>query len=596
MNQQPLEQPPIIQPEPTQPTLTQPDTTQPDITQPIELQSLEQPIQPIQQIPSQEQLSDENQYQQQMGRNQTQTSFETAIPEQQFQPEQFTQQQTTFPNIQESPDFGKAEPFKVPPQDTKNSGGDVSGEEIQQQAYANANDVKKSPFRFLPIVVGVLLLVLIGWFVVGKFFGEKNGVPDTSNSKSQSKETTPPVSNVKQRTVVYWGLWESNSVMNGIFDEFEKQNPGVTVQYEQQSPKDYRERLQEALRKGSGPDIFRYHATWVPLIKPQLAILPSSTMTTAAFEETFLSVYSKDLKTSEGYIGVPLMYDGLALFYNKDMFDVAGIQPPKTWADVEKAATTLRLPEGSKGKIERAGIALGTTSNVDNFSDILGLLLLQNGANPADLTSQTSEEAFQYYSNFYLKHKVWDETLPNSTYAFATEKVAMILAPSWRAFEIQSVNPKLKFGISQVPQLPDRKVTWSSYWVEGVSKTSREKDISWSLLNYLSTKEVMQKMYNTAISQTPRLFGEIYSRKDLAKTLENDPYVGAFVLDASSAQSWYLSSRTFDNGINDKIIKYVTDAVNSINENRGDFGTALTTAQQGVSQTLQQYGVTVTPH
>jgi len=86
------------------------------------------------------------------------------------------------------------------------------------------------------------------------------------------------------------------------------------------------------------------------------------------------------------------------------------------------------------------------------------------------------------------------------------------------------------------------------------------------------------------------LFGEPYSRQDMASSLQNDPYLGAIISQAISAQSWPLASRTFDNGLNDKLIKYYQDAVNSSLQNKSDKNTtqALT---QGVSQILQQYGL-----
>ena len=63
-----------------------------------------------------------------------------------------------------------------------------------------------------------------------------------------------------------------------------------------------------------------------------------------------------------------------------------------------------------------------------------------------------------------------------------------------------------------------------------------------------------------------------------------------FLDQAPEAKTWYLCSRTFDNGINDRIIKYYQDAVNAVNT-----GTvakaALKTTTEGVNQVLSQYGL-----
>ena len=193
---------------------------------------------------------------------------------------------------------------------------------------------------------------------------------------------------------------------------------------------------------------------------------------------------------------------------------------------------------------------------------------------------------FRSYTLFSTTDLVWDETLPPSTYAFATGRVAMYFAPSWRAFNIKEINPNLQFKIVPVPQLPGSKISWASYWVEGVNKKSDYEKEAWKFLKFLSTKETMQKFYSEA-SKT-RLFGEIPSRVDLADLYQSNPYVAPFLEQASYAQSWYLASRTWDNGINEKMIKYYEDAVNDVLGGK-EAKEVLQTCAQGISQVLSQY-------
>lgn len=448
---------------------------------------------------------------------------------------------------------------------------------------ANASDIKQSPFRFLPLVVGILAILGIVWFIVSKLFG--GGTPAQTATKTTGTQKAQE-QQVKQTTLTYWGLWEPSPVMDQALKDFQSQNQGVVVEYVQQSPKEYRERLQDALKKGQGPDVFRFHATWAPVLKNSLAVMPSSVMTAIDYEKTFYPVVSKQLKTTDGYIGIPLMYDGLGLYYNTSIFQTANLTPPTQWADVENAAKALTVRSKDK-KIERAGIALGTTTNVDNFSDILALLIVQNGGDPAKPSSKLVVESVKYYTNFYKALRVWDETLPNSTYAFATEKVAMMIAPSWRAFEVKAINPNIQFKIAPIPQLQGTSVAWATYWAEGVSKSSKQQDLAWKLLKYMSSKEVLQKLHDSAVTKSPRLFGEIYPRTDMASLLVNDPYAGAYLSDAPKATSWFMSSRTFDNGINDKIIKYYEDAVNGANTSQTSLDELLKTTELGVQQVLQ---------
>lgn len=392
----------------------------------------------------------------------------------------------------------------------------------------------------------------------------------------------------KEATLTYWGLWESAPVMEELIREFELDHPNLTIEYQQQSHKDYRERLQAALVKGEGPDIFRFHNTWVAMLKDELDAVPPEAYSAEAFQETFYPTAVRDLRRGASFVGIPLEIDGLALFYNKEMFRAAGIQPPSTWEDLRQAAFDLTLRDQT-GKIQRAGVALGTTNNIDHWPDILGLMLLQNGANPAEPTDKLAADALLFYTIFTRSDKVWDQTLPSSTQAFAAGELAMYFGPSWRVLDIKALSPELDFAVIPVPQLPKSNITWASYWVEGVSAKSQNKQAAWEFLKFLSSKETLEKFY-AAAAASGRPIGEPYSRTEMAGLLSDDPLVGAYVRQAPNAQSWYLASATHDNGLNDRTIKYYEDAINAVNL-RTDAETALRIASQGITQVLSQYGL-----
>ena len=392
----------------------------------------------------------------------------------------------------------------------------------------------------------------------------------------------------KEIALTYWGLWEPNAVMQDVIDEYVLDHPNVKIEYVQQSHKDYRERLQSALAKGEGPDIFRFHNTWVPMLNDDLDAVPADVYSASDFQETFYPTAARDLRRGASFVGIPLETDGLALFYNKEIFKTAGKIPPTTWEDLRKTAFDLTIRD-SQGRIQRAGVALGTTGNVDHWPDILGLMMLQNGANLSDPTDKLAADALLFYTIFVRSDKVWDATLPGSTQAFASGDVAMYFGPSWRVLDIKALNPDLDFAVIPVPQLPKSDIAWASYWVEGVSAQSENTKDAWEFLKFLSSKETLEKFYAAAV-KSGRMIGEPYSRKDMRELLADDPAAGAYVNQASNAQSWYLSSLTHDNGINDRIIKYFEDAVNAVNQ-RTDPEQALSAAAEGISQVLTQYGI-----
>lgn len=463
---------------------------------------------------------------------------------------------------------------KIEPYQERVSASEASGEEI-----AAPLQIKKSPFAiFLPLLF--LFLLGLGFF----FLTSRVLLPLIKKTKIEKNK---PQGVNSQVTLTYWGLWEAQEIMEPLIKEYQEKNPLVKINYSFQSYKDYRERLQSALARNEGPDIFRIHNTWIPLFKKDLAAAPKQAADLINFKENFYPLMEKELLSGNSLLAVPLGFDVLALYYNTEIFEQANKTYPSTWDELRRTALELTVRDTS-GKIQTAGVALGTANNVDHFSDILGLMMLQNGVNLRQPSGVLAEDALKFYTIFALTDKVWDNTLPPSTYAFATGKVAMIFAPSWRAHEIKDINPQLKFKTAPAPQLPGTKISWASYWVEGVNKQSKNSAVAWDFLAYLFSKETLLKFYQEASKR--RAFGEPFPRKDLRDRLIDDPIVGAFVQQMEYAQSWYFCSRTFDNALNDKIIYYLQETVNKILAGES-VSSSLKTLSSGVTQVLTQYKI-----
>lgn len=394
-------------------------------------------------------------------------------------------------------------------------------------------------------------------------------------------------------TITWWGLWEDSNVVAPLITAYEAAHPNVKITYVKQSQQDYRERLTSALARGTGPDIFTFHNTWVPMFKNDLDNLPAGVMNPADFAKTFYPIMSSDLTSGNGIVGIPLGYDSLILYINDDIFNKAGKTPPTTWDDLRAVAAQLTVKD-DQGVISQSGIALGRTENVDHWPEIIALMMLQNGVDLTTPTGKPAEDAITFFTAFSNQDGVWDATLPPSTQAFAAGKLAMYIGPSWRAFEIAHQNPDLKFRAVGIPQLPkdnpnQKDITYASYWAQGVWSKSSNKSASWDLLKFLSIQDSLQKLYQN--ESKVRSFGEPYPRVDMANLLVSHPIVGSLITQAPGAESWYLASRTFDGptGINSQLANYFGDAINAVADGKSTATKALETVTQGVQQVLTQY-------
>lgn len=427
--------------------------------------------------------------------------------------------------------------------------------------------VSPSPFRnLIPLLIGIAAFGLLAFLGI-RFLPSLLG-----------GGTSGPI------TLTYWGLWEPASVMEEVISDYEREHPNVQIDYQMQSPKNYRTRLQSALQNGTGPDIARIHNTWLPMFPRSFAPAPDGLINTS----DFYPVVTRDFVRGGKLYAVPLEVDGLALYYNVDILAEKSAEPPTDWNSFRKLAFDLTKHNNETGVIERAGAAMGTTSNIDHWSDILGLLILQNSGNPSTPSDAAVQDALTFYTIFSTSDQTWDSSQPNSTYAFATGTLAMMLAPAWYTAEIEAINPTLNYATAPVPRLATTNLGWATYWAEAVSAASDHPEAAWEFLAYLSSSEALQKLYTNASQLRP--LGEPYPRVSMGNLLTTDPLAAPFITQASNYQSWYLSARTFDEGINDEFIKYYEDAVNAIN-NGSTVGAVLKTLDAGAAQVAGKYNL-----
>jgi multiple sugar transport system substrate-binding protein len=439
---------------------------------------------------------------------------------------------------------------------------------------------KFSSKKLIPIIVIAVVVSLVIFLVIKLI-----------NNRPTKKATTPTP---KATTITYWGLWEPASVMKPVISAFEKENPDIKVNYISQSHKDYQQRLSNALKSKTPPDIVRLHTSWLPIYIKNLMPAPANTISSTQIDTNFYPTITSTLTLNNQVYGVPVASEGLALFINSEMFKQASLSVPETWEDLRSSAEKLTQKDKDTEKITRAGVALGTTTNVAHWPDIVSLMLLQSGVNLFDPQTQSVVEALTFYTLFTTNDKVWDNTMPDSISAFAAGKVAMIFAPSWRAVEIQAINPALTWQTAPVPQLPDTPpVSWASIWFEAVPKSAPHYEEAWRFLSFLSSAKAQQTLFESAAQD--RGVPQPPANKAVASLAQQNPVLKPFVDSLPTARTFYTASLTHDQqtGLNSRLIKYLEDAVNAISTGQQKDKTA-DTMILGFNQVLSEFGL-VTP-
>jgi multiple sugar transport system substrate-binding protein len=161
-------------------------------------------------------------------------------------------------------------------------------------------------------------------------------------------------------TFMMWGAPEELAVWNQIVQDFQTQNPNIQVNVEVSDWDAYWEKLKTMLAASTPPDLFAMDAP-LYLDYQSRGVLKNLQPYLDKNPDLLQDVYPQTLQayqTPDGYFGLPRDFQTIVLFYNKDMFDDAGVAYPTadwTYADLRAAAQKLTKDTNGDGKIDQYG-------------------------------------------------------------------------------------------------------------------------------------------------------------------------------------------------------------------------------------------------
>ena len=369
--------------------------------------------------------------------------------------------------------------------------------------------------------------------------------------------------------------------------------PYGKVSYVQVDPASYESKLLSALAAGTGPDMFEIKNSDVPKWKSVIVPLPTSSLlfNLLALQQYFPDVVAQDFYVGGQLYGLPLSIDTLAMVYNKDLLNSAGIATlPATWDAFDADVAQLRTVN-AQGQLTRAAAAIGgSLASVTNAPDLLSLLMLQNG------TAMTSDEktmatfaeqgggngtagndAFNFYLQFASAaspYYTWNDAMENDVDSFVAGKTAIIFAYQSDLAAIKAKAPFINMGVAPVPQAKGASVAVNYPSYEGfVVAKAGQPSAAWSLIFYLTTTPGVAAQYQTASGKPPAL-------RTAIQALANDPNLSVFARQALTARSWYEADSAQIDSIFDAAIRNVLSGAT-------DSTTALKGAEAAVTQIMR---------
>lgn len=436
-----------------------------------------------------------------------------------------------------------------------------------------------SDSRKLTYILGgaIAIIVFITFIVVLRNFG------GSGNSSAPA-------------TLEVWGVYDDQSAMASAIQAFRQANKNITVNYKVIAYADYETAVVNALAAGQGPDVWMIQNSWLPKHMDKLRPAPSAMpdtgqplMTTAQFQNTFVDVAYSDFVSNGDIYAMPLYVDTLALYYNRDLFNSAGIAtPPATWADFINDVKLLTTYDASRNIIQ-SGAAIGTARNINRSTDILMMLMLQSGVRmTSDDHSQATfsisvdgqpigERSLQFYTDFANPSKevyTYNDTQDYSVDAFAAGKTAMMFNYAYQLATVRAKAPRLSFGIAPVPQTSTADArTFANYWGLAVSQASQYPTQAWQFVSYMTAGDGSVSYLNAT--------GRPAARRDLLAQQKNNADLGVFATQALTARSWYQADPT-------AIETIFADMIDAVNLRTASVKDALKQAESKVSVLMRR--------
>ncbi|HUC02198.1 MAG TPA: extracellular solute-binding protein [Candidatus Paceibacterota bacterium] len=393
-------------------------------------------------------------------------------------------------------------------------------------------------------------------------------------------------------SLTIWGT-DSPTAFNDIISKYTGPGSGTQSQihYMQIDPSQYQTKLLAALAAGTGPDIFevpnRDLSQWTSVLAPIPATL-ATTFSQVTLESDFPDVVTQDFVSGGNIYALPLSIDTLAMIYNKDLFNTAGIATiPSTWEGLQADIPLLRQVNG-QGQVTQAALALGgSESSIGNAPDIIFLLMMQNGAQMTSADGSTvtfatggsggnnsGGNAFNFYLQFAnagSQNYTWNDGMGTALSAFTQGKVAVIFDYSSALAEIKNTAPFLNYGVAPMPQPANATVAvnYAKYNGLAVSRSSANILGSWNFIIGLTTSLTDENIYTTDADSPPALRSGI-------EAAATDPVMSIFARQALTAKSWHeADSEQFDGIMN--------TAIENVLNGAADSATALDQAQTAMN-------------
>jgi len=253
-------------------------------------------------------------------------------------------------------------------------------------------------------------------------------------------------------------------IIDGLAADFEKENPGTKVKPIYSGS--YQETITKALtavKSGEPPVTAVILSTDIYTLIDEDAIVAFDdivkTADDRAWIKSFYPAFMENSQTGGKVWGIPFQRSTIVLYWNKEMFKEAGLdpnRPPESWKEMLDYAQKLTKRDAS-GKVTQWGVQIPSSGFpywlFQGLTTPNGVQLMNAAGTETYYDKPEVIEALQYWVDLSRKHKVHPEgivewgTTPKD---FFEKKMAMMWTTTGNLTNVKN-NAKFDFGVAMLP-------------------------------------------------------------------------------------------------------------------------------------------------
>lgn len=305
-------------------------------------------------------------------------------------------------------------------------------------------------------------------------------------------------------TWAFWGSPEEAVSHKLVADAFMKEHPEIKVETWNEPWDNYFTKIQALWASGDSktvPDIAFLWPTPKYAAEGVLENLDSYIQKSGYDLNDYWPGLLESAKYNGSVYGLPRDIESNVLYYNKELFDKAGVAYPDetwTWDNLLAAAEKLTVKDAS-GKVTQYALAM-EGGKYAKWVNQNGGAILDDYVNPSKCLLSTPESiaAIKFFSdmmnNGYAMRDADLSQAGGDAAVFQSGQAAMIIQNTSRVSSFNTA--KMNYDVAVVP-IPEGGKRWNAAggaaWV--MSAASDNKDAAWTFLQWLQGKDGGEKLY-----------------------------------------------------------------------------------------------------